>query len=217
MATVEIVQEHRVVLHGISWKTYECLLWDHADRSAPRFTYDRGELEIVTLLPRHERYKRAIESLVLAVAEELDIDLYSLGSTTFRREDLERGLEPDSCFYLEHHADVDLKDRIDPGVDPPPDLVIEITSPAVPKVPIYAQMGVPEVWLYDGGRMRFLLLGGDEYTESAESRALPGVTADALTEILEEGKGLANVAWMRRVREWARAGLAIREAPGGDS
>jgi len=37
---------------------------------------------------------------------------------------------------------------MDLAVDPPPDLVIEIDipSPSFSKLPIYADMGVPDVW-----------------------------------------------------------------------
>ena len=93
----------------------------------------------------HEKFNRRIAQLVLAVAEELCIEAEDLGSATFRREDLELGFEPDSCLYIQNEEEVHGKDRIDPAVDPPPDLVIEIdiTDPSLNKLPIYAQMGVP--------------------------------------------------------------------------
>jgi Uma2 family endonuclease len=84
--------------------------------------------------------------LVLALTEEMGVEAKDLGSTTFRREDPERGSEADSCFYIENEGLIYGKDRPDLSVDPPPDLVIEIdiTSPSISKLPIYAQMGVPE-------------------------------------------------------------------------
>ena len=65
------------------------------------------------------------------MAEELGVDVYDLGSTTFEREDLERGFEPDSCFYIQNEERIRGKDRINLEVDPLPDLVIEMTSPAL--------------------------------------------------------------------------------------
>lgn len=91
-------QEQRLVLHNISWGTYERLLADH--ESAPRFTYDRGELEIMSPMREHEQINRAIASLVEIVAEVLGVEYDNLGSMTFKRRDLERGFEPDSCFYV---------------------------------------------------------------------------------------------------------------------
>ncbi len=206
MATAQVVQEQRIVLCHVSWETYERLLADHENSSVPRFTYDRGALEIMSPLPRHERYKRAIESMMDAVAIELMVEVYGLGSTTFRRADLDRGFEADSCFYIQNEASVRGKDRIEPRTDPPPDLVveIEITHPSIPKLPIYAQFGVLEVWRYDGERLEILVLEGSEYVARTHSRAIPAITAQAVADLLAEGDGLGNSAWLRRVRAWAR-------------
>jgi Uma2 family endonuclease len=83
MATIQSSQEQKVILHDISWETYERLLADHASRSAPRSTYDRGTLEIMSPMAKHERYTRAIDRLVETVAERLGVDFVNLGSTTF--------------------------------------------------------------------------------------------------------------------------------------
>ncbi len=140
METIKSPAEQRVALHNISWSTYERLLADNETNSAPRFTYDRGELEIMSPSPEHEKLNRRIAQLVLAVADELGVEVEDLGSTTFRREDLERGFEPDSCFYIQNEEKVRGTNCIDPAADPPPDLVIEIdiTSPSFSKLPIYA-------------------------------------------------------------------------------
>ncbi len=198
--------EQRVVLHNVSWETYERLLAEHADSSAPRFFYDRGELEIMSPNPEHERTNRRIAQLVLAVADEMRITAEDLGSTTFRREDLERGFEPDSCFYIRNEEAIRGKDRIDLTVDPPPDLVIEvdITNPSLDKLSIYARMGVPEVWRYDGRRVSVLILSGEGYAEAATSTALWPLTSEILSRFVEEGKTLERRAWTRKVREWAR-------------
>jgi Uma2 family endonuclease len=206
MAAVLAPSKERVVLHDISWECYEHLLKDLADRSGPRLTYDKGVLEIMSPLPEHERPNRAIAQVVSVVAEEWDIELEDLGSTTFRREDLARGFEPDSCFYIQHADQIRGKNRIDLTTDPPPDLVIEIdiTSPSFPKLPIYAQLGVPEVWRYDGNRLSVLRLEGGEYREVEESLALPGLTSSVLTRFLEDNKTLRRTEWLRAVREWLR-------------
>src|SRR5918995_4406164 len=206
METVKSPAEQRVVLHNIGWNTYERLLADHENNSAPRFTYDRGELEIISPSPEHEALNRSIALLVEFLAAELGIDVYDLGSTTFRREDLERGFEPDSCFYIENEERVRGKARIDLAVDPPPDLVIEIdiTSPSFSKLPIYAQIGVPEVWRYDGERMTILVLEGSDYVERTESIVLPPVTSNVLTDFVEKSKSMKRTAWLEEVREWSR-------------
>lgn len=206
METVKTPAEQRVVLHNIGWNTYERLLADHENYSAPRFTYDRGELEIMSPSPEHEAYNRSIALLVEILAAELGTDVYDLGSTTFRREDLERGFEPDSCFYIENEERVRGKARIDLAVDPPPDLVIEIDiiSPSFSKLPIYAQIGVPEVWRYDGERLKILVLEGSEYVETTESTVVPPVTSNVLSNFMEKSTTTKRTVWLEAVREWAR-------------
>jgi Uma2 family endonuclease len=207
METVKIPSEQRTVLHNISWETYEHLLADHRDSSSPRFTYDRGELEIMVVSGRHERPNRLISLLVEVVADEMELDLVNLGSTTFRREDLQRGFEPDSCFYIQNEERIRGKVEIDSDVDPPPDLVIEvdITSPSLDRFPIYAHFGVPEVWRYDGERVVVYEFRKAEYVEVANSLALPWFTSEILTRLVEQGLTMRRTAWLKEVREWAQS------------
>lgn len=206
METVRSLPEQKVLLRNISWETYEHLLADHQDNSAPRFTYDRGMLEIMSPLPEHEKINRRIAQLVLAVTEEMGIEAEDYGSTTFSREDLERGFEPDSCFYIQNEELVRGKDRIDLTVDPPPDLVIEIdiTRPSINKFSIYSQLGIPEIWRYDGERLEILALENDGYVEVNESIALPSLTSATLSELVEQSKSMKRTAWLRKVRETVR-------------
>lgn len=198
--------EQKIILSDVSWETYERLLEDHRDRRVPRFTYSRGELEIMSPSPEHEVAGHTLSLLVEILAEELYIDVYGLGSTTFNREDLERGFEPDSCFYIQNEEQVRGKNRIDLSFDPPPELVIEIdiTSPSINKLPIYAGLGVTEVWRYDGGRLEILKLEDDGYVEVSESTALPSLTSAVLSGLVERSKSLRRTVWLREVREAAR-------------
>ena len=207
MQTVQAPPEQRIILSNISWETYERLLADHENSSAPRFTYDRGMLEIMSPNPEHEEANRQLAQIVLILAEERSINVRGLGSTTFRREDLERGFEPDSCFYIRNEERVRGKKRIDLTVDPPPDLVIEvdITSPSLGKFPIYARLGVPEVWRYDGERLRIHQLTEDTgYAEVRHSAVLPDLTAEVLTRFVGRSSTLDWLPWVREVRGWAR-------------
>jgi Uma2 family endonuclease len=79
---------------------------------------------------------------------------------------------------------------------------IDLTSPSLAKFPIFAQLGVPEVWRYDGRGWQILRLGGETYIEQQESTALPGLTAEILTGFLDEARTLARLVWLRRVRAW---------------
>lgn len=205
MTALSSPAEQRTVLHEISWDTYEAILRDHEDRSAPRFTYDRGTLEIMSPQIPHERYNRFIQLLVQIAAERLDLELYSFGSTTCKREDLERGIEADSCFYAEHGASLRAKDRLDLNVDPPPDLAVEIdiTHSSLDKLGIYGALGVPEVWRYDGERVQMLVWIEGRYVERPRSRAIPAIESAALADLLRGSLELDDIDWLRRGRAWA--------------
>jgi Uma2 family endonuclease len=204
IASPEPVQQ--VILHGVSWETYARLLIEHEGSSGTRFTYDQGELEIMVLSAKHEAMKHLLSLLVEIVAEELKVDVCGFGSTTFRREDLARGFEPDACFYVEHAELMRGKDEIDLTVDPPPDLVIEIdiTSLSLNKFPIFAAVGVSEVWRYDGDTWTIFTLKQNKHRVQATSTVLPGVTGQMLTQFMAEGKTLTRSVWLRRLREWVR-------------
>lgn len=203
MPTVVSPPEQRVVLRNVSWETYERLLTESLDCSSPRFTYDRGVLEIMSPSAEHEWYNRLVSDLVKLLARELRIDVLDLGSTTFRREDAERGFEPDSCFYVTHVRQVRGKERIDLAIDPPPDIVVEVvvTHPSLSKFPLCAALGIQEIWSYDGSRLWMYRLSGSQYTEMPSSGILPELGARQLTEFLELGKTMDSVAWPDEVLE----------------
>jgi Uma2 family endonuclease len=198
--------EQRVVLRNISWETYERILAEHVDSSSPRFTFDRGDLEIMSPLPEHERYNLRLADLIGIIGEEMNIEIEALGSTTFKREDLERGFEADSCFYVQNAERVRNKARIDAAIDPPPDLVIEIefTSPAINKLAVYAKFGVPEVWIYNGDRLAIFRLSDGRYQAEEQSAVFPGLSATALMQLLEQGKRLGRTGWLKLARAWVR-------------
>ncbi len=209
MVTVKSPAEGRVLLRNASWETYERLMAEREERPVPRFFYDRGVLEILSPSKKHEEISDIMESLVKELAMELEIDVLAAGSTTFKREDLERGFEPDGCFYFGAAAgrvramdDIDL----DAG-DPPPDLVVEadITSSSLEKLPIYARLGVAEVWRYAGGRPDILGLRGEGYERMAQSRFLSPLTSEDLVRFVEEGLRKERPGWVREVRRWVRA------------
>jgi Uma2 family endonuclease len=198
--------DRRMVLHDVSWATYEALLSDHVNRSVPHFTFDHGVLEIVSPSFEHEDYNGILAEIVTVYAHKLGIRLRCSGSTTFRRGDWGYGFEPDSSFYIQNEPRIRGKIQIDPKVDPPPDLVIEIdiSRSSLDKLPLYAQFGVPEVWRYDGEKMLVYRLAGEAYADSEESAVLPGLTAADVSRFLEQGRSLDPISWSQTLREWIR-------------
>ena len=206
VATIASPPEQRVLLSDVSWSTYESLLADHVDRRVPRFVYDQGVLEIVSPSPKHEEDALALAGLVELVAEEWGIDFRPMGSTTYRRAVLRQGFEADASFYIQNERFARDLAEVDPTVDPPPDLVIgiDVGHPSLDKLPIYAGMGVAEVWRCHGDRVTILVLEGDRYRESPASLALPLLTTDILTRFVVAHRSQRRLEWIRAVRAWAR-------------
>src|SRR5712692_8628475 len=205
MATVTAPAQQKVILRGVSWETYQRLLAEHQDASGTHFIYNEGDLEIMVLSADHEEPNRDLELLVNVLAEEFDLDVRRVGSLTFQREDMQKGFEPDSAYYIAHASQIEGR-RVDPAVDPPPDLIIEVdvSSPSLNRFPIFAAFGVPEVWRYDSSRVAIYRLEAGRYVEATSSSAFPPLTAEMATRFLEERRRTRNKEWVRRVREWAR-------------
>ena len=199
--------EQRVILENVSWETYERLLAESIDSVGTRFTYDEGALEIMVVSIGHENPNRTLAQLVEIVAEETDRDLHRAGSTTFKRKDLAKGFEPDSCFYIGHAEQTRGKEELDLVTDPPPDLVIEvdITRSSLNRFPIFAALGVAEVWRFDGARVTMYRLEGGRYFETETSLTLPPLTASQSTVFLDESRREKSTVWVRHVREWVRS------------
>lgn len=80
MATLELAGEQRIVLHGISWETYERLLRERGEAPRPQLTYDRGELGIVSpYLPPHDDARIRFDLIVSLLAEAREIEVRALG------------------------------------------------------------------------------------------------------------------------------------------
>jgi Uma2 family endonuclease len=198
----------RIVLPDVSWASYRSLLADYDGRPGMRVNYDRGVLEIVSPISKeHEIYSRLLAFIVETLAEAIGLDYQSSGAATFNREDLQRGFEPDSSYYLQSEPRVRGKLHLDLSVDPPPDLAIEvdIAHSSLHKLDLYAAMGVPEVWIYDGREARIFARSGPAMAARNSSVAFPQVRAEELSHWMEQSTLFTRTAWNRRVREWARS------------
>jgi len=193
-----------VILPNISWETYRKISVETHLASRVRLTYDRGCLQIMTLSSRHELPNRLLSALVREAAKQLRLELCESGSTTLDREDLERGCEPDTSFYFRNVSAMMAKE-IDIRTDPPPDLIIEvdITRHSLNKLPLFAALGISEVWRYDGKRIHFLLLQDGAYLATTQSRWLAPLTADAATQLLDQGLQEPDPGvWSEAIRGW---------------
>lgn len=196
---------HQLLLKDVSWQMFENILEELGESRAARVSYSKGVLEIMTPLPEHEDDKVMIGDLVKALLEELDIEFRSLGSTTFKNEEMLQAVEADDCFYIQNEAAVRGKKRIDLTIDPPPDLAIEIDITSRTKFNNYEALGVPELWRYDGNKLQINVLSDGKYTESNLSYNFPDFEiGEVIHQYVEQSKVQGRNATMKVFRSWVR-------------
>ncbi len=207
MTATLIQSPDRVILRNISWQSYQSLIRDFEPEPALRLTYDQGTLEIRMPLDPHETFKKLLGRLIEAATEELDLEIRSLGSRTCDREDLSKGLEPDQCYYIQHEAQVRGVAQIDLTQFPPPDLAVEvdITSSSLNRFSIYAALGVPEVWRYDGRSLMIYRLQAGGYQVGDRSIALPVLTGEAVMRFLALHSTAGENSLIKQFRQWIRS------------
>ena len=196
--------EKRVTLSGMSWTQYQQLLMALPDTRAVHLTYSLGTLEISMPLEDHEQLSGIIGLFIRTLVIELGLKMKSLWSTTLSREDLDRGAEPDNAYYIQNRDKVANK-TVDLQTDPPPDLVVEvdISHTDIDKNRLYAAMGVPELWRFDGQTLRIYQLKNDRYIEVETSPTFPVVQKQDLYNFIEAAR-IDEVDAELNLRRWAQ-------------
>ncbi|MGO9110588.1 MAG: Uma2 family endonuclease [Thermoguttaceae bacterium] len=196
--------ETRIVLSNISWATFEALTTEN-DQHGTRFTYDRGILEIMSPSKEHEWYHRLLGRLVEAFTMERNIPIQSTCATTLKAQLKDRGLEADESYYITNESQVRGREDLDLTVDPPPDLAIEvqISRSTIDKLAIYGNLGVKEVWFYDGDSLRMCVLQSDgTYETKTRSSLLPQLTTEILEGFLSRRHESDETTWIRSFHDW---------------
>jgi len=185
--------DQRVILRDVDWSDYESALAMRGEKSSVRIAYLEGVLELMSPSRDHEAVKTKLARLVEAYSDELDIPLEGYGSWTLKREEEERGLEPDECYSIGPAGDV-------------PDLAIEViwTSGGLDKLEIYRRLGVREVWVWRRAEIAVFALRGDRYEPIPRSEILPQIDLGLVRSLLDAPTQLAAVRELRarlRARE----------------
>lgn len=203
---LDVPPGQRLLLHDISWTEFEAILAELGDHRPTRLAYDDGLLELMAPLPEHEYFKETISDAVKDIGEELSLDYESYGSTTWRQQAEKAGIEPDNCFYFQHEALVRGKLTLDLSQVPPPDLALEIdlTSKSLNRFPIYARLGIPEIWCYDQGQLTVYLLQAGDYQPATQSLVFPTLKVQELPGLIAAHREQGRLALRRSVRAWVR-------------
>jgi Uma2 family endonuclease len=192
-----------VILQNVTWTEFETILEELGEHRAARIAYDRGILEIMSPLPEHQFDKEIISDLVKALLEELNIEFRCLGSTTFKNQFMEQGIEPDQCFYIQNEAVIRGKKRLDLTIDPPPDLALEIDITSRTHLNIYEGLKVPEVWRFENGILQINILENGVYVESKSSLNFANLPLIAvIPQYLENSRTIGRNATLKAFRNW---------------
>lgn len=206
---IHVSPGHSVLLSNVNWYEFEEILIDLGEHRASLLAFDRGTLEIMVPLPEHEYFKSALGDLIKALAKELGIEYECFGSTTWKRKDGMAGVEPDECFYIQNLDAIKGRLDINLNTDPPPDLVLEIdiTNKSLDRLPIYARLGVPEIWRYEAGLRIYHLVDG-EYFEASNSLAFENFPVREIPAFVQRnmvnGRSALEklfIAWVRQIRK----------------
>lgn len=203
--------EQRVILPNISWPQFEKLLVELGPERQARLSYLRGKLEMMTPVEAHERCSKLIDSLILVLVDELAMPITPVTPALLKQVEMDCAVESDACYYFREMSQPP-KNQIDLTQDPVPDLLVEValTRSSLEKLPIYATMGIPEVWRYitttgddmlKGQLLIYELQQGD-YVQRRQSQIFPFLPADRVLEFLEQSDSMSLSAALRLLRAW---------------
>jgi Uma2 family endonuclease len=206
----QLPEDASVTFNDVSWDEYEDLLEQVGEAPGLRISYDNGSLQVMTISSEHEKYASFVSSLVTVIRLRLRIDILGFGSATMRKRKRKKGNEPDGCFYVQTASLIGNRIQLDFETDPPPDIAVEIDvhHDSRSKFPIYAALGVSEIWRYDGRVMTIYHLAEHAterepvYVEQDTSTALPMLTAQILSEMIERMRTDGELNALLAFDEW---------------
>jgi Uma2 family endonuclease len=203
----QLPEDTVVTFHNVTWDEYEELLAQVGDASGLRVSFSDGALKIMTLSDEHEKNVEFIKSLVGCVRLRLQVNILFFGSATMRKRKKTKGSEPDASFYIQNAAVIGTRTQRDLAVDPPPDVVVEVDihHDSRDNYPIYAALGVPEIWRYDGHAMTIYHLQGTDYEILEASVALPMLASGMLTEYLSRMQKEGELSAILAFDEWLQS------------
>ena len=98
------------------------------------------------------------------------------------------------------------KRELDLAVDPPPDLAIEvdISRSSIDKLGIYADVGVPEVWFFDGEHLCVYCLKDGTYSRQNSSGFFPFLDMEEVERFVLQIEELGETGWIKNFRAWVK-------------
>ncbi len=198
-----------------TWSIYTALLDARGDRNRPRYVYLDGRMTVVSPGHLHESTLTRITALVQEILVGLSIACHPSGQVTLKKSAESReGVEADASYYLTNIDRVLGSRDIVMGVDPAPDLVIEVvvSHPEQDALDAYRRFGVREVWVCKGSSLAFLVLGADgTYATSPRSASLPWLSSEELAFWLYRQDQPDEIRLLKLFRGWVETTLLPRQ------
>lgn len=202
---LDVPPGQRLLVRNLDWPEFERILTELGEHRASRIAYNQGILEIRMPTPEHEVDKELIGDIVKTLLDELEIDCECFGSTTFKQEAMNSGIEPDQCFYIQNHAQMRGKRRLDLSIDPSPDLAIEVDVTSKTQIDAYINLGVPELWVYTQNQLKIYTLQAGQYESVTISPTFPELPIlDWVTDVLVQSANLGRSPALRAFRKKVR-------------
>lgn len=199
---IQLTPGSMITIPDVTWEQFEAILEELRSGRSIRIAYSRGTLEIMSPLPAHERPHRIIGYTVTTLLDAQERDWEDFGSTTFKQQQKAAGLEPDTCFYIQNAAQVRNCMRMDLAVYPPPDLAIEADITSKTTLEAYEALQVPEVWVYDSGKLTTKVFQDGKYVESATSLTFPDLPiAELIPKLVQQAFADGSSQMLRHLRK----------------
>lgn len=164
VSQMQLAPGSTVTIPDVSWSEFEAILEELGHKRRARVAYSQDTLEIMVPLPEHEIPRDLLSDIVKILLKVKGIRYQPFGSTTFKKP-RKAGVEPDACFYIQNYQRMIGRRRLEPD-DPPPDLAIQADVTSKTKLDAYRAIGVPELWVYDSGRLKIYVLNEGIYLSS---------------------------------------------------
>ncbi len=201
------VPDRRVVYRGVDWSFYERLVDSIPEGGHIHVDYDGRDLELMSLGPKHEKINSRLDPLIGIIAREWNVPFARMGQTTWKRQEVSRGLESDRSYYFLPEKLAQDEEAWGRGSDdiadyPNPDLAVEvdISPPQVDRAGIYAALRVAEVWRFVSGQVVIERLTPQGTYAAAETSGFLPVRPEEIRRWLFEGPR-GDWDW----DEWVRA------------
>jgi Uma2 family endonuclease len=204
------------ILESVSLQQFDQLDEIFESIGGYRLTYCKGIVHIMPKSFAHDSWNRILEVMIARIAEELRLRYCSGGQTTFRFPDLGVQFEPDGCFWFTTHQKMLGRKEFDPALDPVPELIIEVeyTRSALNRMPMFAEVGIQEVWrMSEAGLVVYRLQTDGNYSEVKESGCLGNLPISELSQLVLADPPLDSVERMDRLLAWIQSRQVARATP----